>query len=175
MSAIDLDGMTLSCGGKTYRTAFEPPMSSYRDARERVVVLDKECLAVLNKSDITVKDYLPPLGLYSLEFAIISATFISYSQRWWFAKGQIVETLLGPGFAKFSWTIQPWLITGLCALHFAEAVHFANTRLRKHSVNIRTPKWWLWFFSAFIEGFFCFRRFDLLVERKHEEKAKQKH
>ena len=35
MSSLDLNGMTLSCQGKDYRIPFNPPMSSYRDARER--------------------------------------------------------------------------------------------------------------------------------------------
>lgn len=34
---ISLDSMTMTCGSRTHRIPFDPPMASYRDARERVV------------------------------------------------------------------------------------------------------------------------------------------
>ncbi|KAK3691884.1 hypothetical protein LTR37_018377 [Vermiconidia calcicola] len=172
---IDLNGMTFDCSGKTYRIPFDPPMKSYREARERVVEIDKQCLEALVKSDITVKEFVPPTGLYALEFFIVAATFFSYSQRWWFAEGALVERMLGASFARFSWTIQPWLISGMIALHSAEMVFFIQKYLRKHSVNVRTGIWWEWAATTFIEGVFAFRRFKSLVAKKQEEKQKQKH
>ena len=173
MTDIDLNGLTLSCQGKTYRVPLEPSMSSYREARERVVELDKECRKALGHSDVTVRQYVPPNStLYRVEFFIIVATFVSYSQRWWFAEGGPVEKLLGSAFAHFSWTIQPWLIAGMIALHGGEAVYFALYKLRTHSVNPRSSTWWLWTLSTFIEGQFAYRRFDDLVKSQRE---KQKH
>ncbi|KAK4548049.1 hypothetical protein LTR36_010769 [Oleoguttula mirabilis] len=175
VSGIDLNGMTLICRSKTYRIPFDPPMGSYREARERVVEMDKEALAGLGQSDITVKEFLPPTGLYALEFAIILATFLGYSQRWWFAKGQVVEQYLGSGFASFSWAIQPYLITFMLVLHAAEMAYFMQNKLKKHAVNPRTSLFWIWSATTFIEGVFAFRRFNGLVQKKREEKAKQKH
>ena len=175
MANIDLSCMTFVCGGKTYQIPLNPPMSSYRDARERAVDMDKECLHALQKSDITVKDFVPPKGIYALEFLIIATTFLSYSQRWWFARGSIVERILGTGFARFSWTIQPWLITAMVVIHGAELVYFVRNHLRKHSVNVRTLLWWQWLGTTFIEGQFAFRRFNEHVNKKREEKQKQKH
>ncbi|CAK4034270.1 related to integral membrane [Lecanosticta acicola] len=169
---VDLAGLTLSCHGKTYRIPFEPAMSSYREARERVVELDKACRAALGHSDVTVKDYAPPTGLYALEFIVISATFLGYSQRWWFAPGGPVERFLGAAFAGFSWTIQPWLLAGLFIIHGAEMLYFAARKLPKHSINIRSQLWWLWTASSFIEGQFAYMRFDKLVAIQRE---KQKH
>ena len=174
MTDINLTSMTFLCGGKTYRVPLDPPMSSFRDARERAVQMDKESLRGLQKSDITVKEYVPPNGLYALEFLIIAATFVAYSQRSWFAKGAIVERLLGQGFARFSWTIQPWLIIALIGLHGSEAIYFSRKYLARHSVNIRTLLWWQWFGSAFIEGRFAYIRFNDHVAKKREEKEKQK-
>lgn len=175
MSGIDLNGMTLACRSKTYRIPFNPPMTSYREARERVVELDKEALVGLDQSDITVKEFLPPTGLFAIEFAIICAAFLGYSQRWWFGKGEVVELYLGSSFASFSWAIQPYIISGMLFLHTLEMAYFMQYKLRKHGVNPRTSLFWKWSATTFIEGMFAFGRFNGLVQRKQEEKAKQKH
>lgn len=175
MEDIDLNGMAFVCGGKTYRLPFDPPMSTYREARERVVEMDKQCLQALGKSDITIKEFVPPTSLYLVEFMVIMATFIAYSQRWWFTKGAVVERILGHAFARFSWTIQPWLITFVVGIHVVELAYFIRNHLRRHSVNIRTALWWKWVGTTFIEGQFAYKRFNDLVSRKQEEKVKQKH
>ena len=57
ISDITLEKLTFSCAGKTYVTPFNPPMTSYREARERVVEMDKECVSALGRSDITISQY----------------------------------------------------------------------------------------------------------------------
>ncbi|OTA38830.1 hypothetical protein BTJ68_01426 [Hortaea werneckii EXF-2000] len=158
MTDIDLRSMTFACSGgrKTYSITLNPPMTSYRDARERA-------------------EFVPPTGWYAVEFAIISATFLAYSQRWWFARDAIVHQILGSGFAAFSWAIQPYLFLGMVGIHSAEMAYFVHYRLQKHSVNPRSFLFWQWMCTTFIEGMFAFRRFDGLVARKREEKEKQKH
>jgi hypothetical protein len=177
MSAVDLDGMTLRANGKDYRIPFKPQLNSYRETRERVVEMDRESIRNLNKSDITVKEFIPPTisALYAMEFLIVASTFLSYSQRWWFARGSIVERVLGPGFARFSWIIQPWLISFMLALHSAEAVYFARNQLWKHSINIRSPTFWMWVGTVFVEGQFAFKRFHDHVDKTRQEKEKRKH
>ena len=167
--------MTLICGGNSYQVPFDPPMTSYRDARERVVEMDKECCHALHKSDITVKEFAPPTGIYAIVFITIAATFLGYSQRWWFAEGGVVERILGPAFARFSWLIQPWLITAMMGIHGIEVVYFVRNHLWKHSVNARTFPFWQWVGFTFVEGQFAFNRFNNLVDKKREEKQKQKH
>ena len=175
MTDISLNSMTFACHGKSYSITLSPPMTSYRDARERAVQLDREALKGLGRSDITVKEFVPPTGLYALEFTAIALTFLAYSQRSWFAQGAIVDRVLGSGFAKFSWVIQPWLLLGMVAIHSAEMAYLMQYRLVKHSVNPRTFLFWQWAGTTFIEGVFAFRRFDALVAREREEKEKQKH
>ncbi|KAM3418823.1 hypothetical protein BST61_g4787 [Cercospora zeina] len=114
---VDLNALSLSCHGATVRVPFEPPMNSLREARERVVKLDRECRQALAQSDVTVKAYVPPAGAHALPFLGILVTFVAYSQRWWFEKGQFVEQLLGTSFAKLSWSIQPWLLISVAAIH----------------------------------------------------------
>ena len=176
MTAVDLNGMSFTCGNsQVYRIPFEPPMSSYREARERAVAMDKESLEGLDKSDITVKEFVPPRGLWILEPLIVAAAFAAYSQRWWFGHGQVVEQYLGSSFAAFCWTIQPWLIFAMLAIHCTEAFWMASKYLRKHSVNVREVIWWQWVFCGFIEGIPSFLRFQEVVRRKRTEKEKQKH
>lgn len=175
MTDVTLDSMHFECGGKTYEIPLKPPMSSYRDARERAVQMDKESLQGLGRSDITVKEFVPPTGLYALEFIIIASTFLAYSQRWWFGRGEVVERVLGSGFARFSYSIQPYLISAMASTHAAELVYFIRNKLSRHSVNPRTCAWWLWVGFTFIEGQFAFKRFDDQVSKKRDEKEKQKH
>lgn len=167
--------MTFIADSKAYLIPFEPPLESYRDARERVVAMDKECLAGLGRSDVTVNEFLWPKGVYALELAIVVATFLGFSQCWWFAPGQVVESVLGQTFARFGWLIQPWLLGGLFLIHGAELAWFVPARLKKHSVNVRTGVFWLWAIAEFFGGVFCSTRFDALVAKKRAAKEKQQH
>ena len=155
---ISLEELVFQCGGETYRTRMEPAMTSYREARERVVQMDKDCLAGLNRSDITVKEYIPPSGLYLMSFIIISTTFLAFSSRSNFKAGGLLATILPSAFARFCWTIQPFVLYPMLVIHSLEAYHMATGRLRKHSVNMQTGVWWQWLGSTFIEGFGSFRR-----------------
>lgn len=175
MTDVDLSGMTFTCGGKTQRIPFDPPLKSYREVRERVVEMDKECVDALGRSDVTINEFVPPTGLYLVIFLVVIATCVAYSQRWWFAQGGIVEHVLGSGFASFSWYLQPWLISGMLLLHSAELAFYIPHHLRKHSMNPRSSVWWLWVGTFFVEGVFASMRFRTLVERKREEKRRQKH
>ncbi|KAK5723875.1 hypothetical protein LTR17_013804 [Elasticomyces elasticus] len=175
MTDITLSNMSFECGGKTYNIPLKPPMDSYRDARERAVQMDKESLQGLGRSDITITEFLPAKGASALMFAIICATFLGYSQRWWFGRGQIVEQLLGPSFARFSHTIQPYLITFLLVVHTSEMLYTALYKLPSHSVNPRSLLFWKWTGTTFIEGVQAFGRFNGLVKAKQDKKAKEKH
>lgn len=137
--------------------------------------MDKECLEALGRSDITVRDFVAPTGLYALVSTIIATTFVCYSQRRWFEQDGLVEHLLGQRFAAFSWTIQPTLFYGMIAIHGAELAYFIPNYLQKHSVNVRSTLFWKWAFFVFVEGQLAYKRFNDLVQRKTEEKQKQKH
>ncbi|KAK3633839.1 hypothetical protein LTR56_015630 [Elasticomyces elasticus] len=175
MTDITLSNMAFECGGKTYNIPLKPPMDSYRDARERAVQMDKESLQGLGRSDITITEFLPAKGAFAVMFAIICATFVGYSQRWWFGKEQIVELVLGSAFARFSFTIQPYLITFLLVVHTSEMLYMALYKLPSHSVNPRSLLFWKWTATTFIEGVQAFGRFNGLVKAKQDKKAKEKH
>lgn len=133
-------------------------MTSYREARERVVEMDKECLAGLGRSDITVTKYISPHGAYLVSFVVISITFIAYSTRANFEDGGYLAAIVPSVFARFSRTIQPFVFYPMLAIHSAEAYHMARGRLAKHSVNVRSKVWWQWLGTTFIEGVGSFSR-----------------
>lgn len=149
----------MQCESRTYRKPFEPPMTSYREARERVVEWDKECVSGLNRSDITVKEFLPPSGAYSIVFAVVSATFVAFCRRSNFVPGGLISRFVPEIFVHFCWTIQPILFYSMLVIHVVEAAHMATGRLRKHCVNPRTAVFWKWVGTTFIEGFGAFKRF----------------
>lgn len=175
VSDIDLSGLTLVCGNQTHRVPFDPPMASYRDARARVVEMDQACVTALGRSDISIAEFLPPTGVAAVPFAVCLATMLGYSQRWWFGRGEVVERVLGAGFARFGWTIQPWLIGFMVVVHGFEALYATTGKLSRHSVSPRSWPYWLWAADVFVEGVFAMKRFDKLVAQKREAKEKQKH
>ncbi|KAK4985851.1 hypothetical protein LTR66_008049 [Elasticomyces elasticus] len=174
ISGITLSDLELRCRGSTYKIPFDPPMQSYREARERVVKMDQDAVAALGRSDLTVKEFLPPYGLYAVVFVVVLTTFIAFSTRSNFAPGSVLGRFV-PRFASFCWTVQPFVLYFMLFMHTAEATTMARGRLRKHSVNVRTGAWWKWVGSTFIEGVWAFRRFDEMIKQKRIEKEKQKH
>lgn len=179
MTAMDLHGMTFRTShgsGKTYHIPFTPPLESYASARPRVVAMDQESLAALHRSPITIATFPRPGGVHALALLVCTATFLSFSQRWWFASPSgLVASFLGQGFARFAWKIQPWVLWGMVVIHAAELAWFVPARLRRHSVNPAGRVFWLWCVAEFLCGVFCTREFDALVERERVKKEGQKH
>ncbi|KAI4719280.1 hypothetical protein E4T48_04450 [Aureobasidium sp. EXF-10727] len=175
ISDISLEYIAFECAGLNYRTALEPPMTSFREARERLVQMDKECVEALGRSDITVKEFLAPTGVYLVSFIVISATFVAFRSRGNFEAGSAIAAVVPGAFARFCWTIQPFIWYGMLSIHSLETWHMARGRLRKHNVNIRSRVWWSWMATTFIEGVGAYNRFDKMVKEKRAEKDKQKH
>ena len=161
-----------------------PPLSSFSDARERMVAMHNEALAGLDLSDVIVTEYRPPkTPLHVFIFAICLGTWISFCYRpnllptapitpiyaFWSLGGS------WPALASFMHYIQPLPITAMIVIHTAEAVHLARTRLRKHRVPTGSRLWWSWVISSFIEGLGAFQRFDAIVRSREEEKKHKKH
>lgn len=153
-----LEYIAFECAGMKYRTALDPPMTSFRDARERLVQMDRECLKALDRSDITIKEYLAPTGWYLALFILVSTVFVAFRTRGNFEAGSIIAAIVPGSFARFCWTIQPFIWYGMLAIHGAETYHMSNGRLKKHNVNIRSQVWWLWMGTTFIEGVGAYNR-----------------
>lgn len=180
LTDITFSSLTIvsSEGGKPYRIHIKPEMTSWSEARPRVVALDAEAVSGLNRSNITVKRYVPPYGFMTAIFIACACTFLAFSRRANFEPRSLLYDLLLayiPRFADFCWKIQPLLFLPMILLHTIEAQHMARTRLAKHSVPIISQLYWTWVASTFVEGFGAFKRFDDVVKEEERKKANAKH
>jgi len=164
---MTLNSVTVRSNSKRYVIPLEPPMDSWRDARERLVRMDKDAIQALGRSDITVKEYRRPRGFHAVVFVACALTFAAFCRMSNFLPGSyLYEVVLKhfPGFASFCAKIQPILFYTMFAVHAGEAITMAKTRLRKHSVPVASRLWWTWVLSTLIEGVGAFQRFDAIVK-----------
>jgi hypothetical protein len=160
-----------------------PPMSSFSEARERLVAMHNESLAGLGMSEIAVTRYQPPSSpLHLFVFALSLWSWLSFSYRPNLLPTAPVKAIYDfwsvggywPGLASLSYFLQPFTISIMLVIHISEAVYLARTRLRKHQVKTGSRVWWSWVMSNFIEGAGALQRFDAIVQDKEEEKKKRK-
>ena len=182
LTAIALDSMAISASllpfsSTSYPIKFEPPLSSWAEARARLVEMDGESCRGSGCSDVTVKRYAPPKGFLVVNFALFAWAWISFPSRSNFLAGSLYHNILFkhmPGFARFCHTIQPFIVFLLVA-HIGEAIYLARIRMEKHTVPMFSLLWWKWFISIAIEGFPGLLRFNAAVEEEKLKKERQKH
>ncbi|MCJ1280831.1 hypothetical protein MMC26_000148 [Xylographa opegraphella] len=176
---ITFNSMTITSGkGCRYVIPVDPPLTSWSEARSRVVAMDAECIDGLKRSNITVKKYKRPKGVWIIAPFLVAGTMTAFSKRSNFEPGSFLYDYLlksVPDFAKFCHTIQPYLLPGVIMIHTTEAAHMASSRLDKHSVPRFGALWWKWVISTFFEGIDAFKRFDRIVADQEDLKAKLKH
>lgn len=179
LSDITFSSLTILSSNKIPHTiSIKPPMTAWSEARPRVVAMDAEATAALQKSSITVKRYKEPRGWMMAMMVAVCVTFVVFSRRSNFRPGNILyDTLLGyvPMFAGFCWKIQPVVIFPMVVIHTAEVIYMQTSRLEKHTVKMFSLVWWKWLVSAFAEGFSSFWRFDEVVREEEAKKAAAKH
>ncbi|ORY06237.1 integral membrane protein-like protein [Clohesyomyces aquaticus] len=179
MTDISLDKMKFAFGDNKVAVPFDPPMKTFREARERLVQMDKDAVKALRRSDITVKIFIPPYAhLHHLfNFSLCLVTFACFSKPSNFTPGSFLYDLLlyrVPSFASFCLKIQPTLITIMLAIHIVEAAVMVK-KMEKHSVVPLSGLWWSWVGSCFIEGFTAFNRLNGMVAQKKKEKEAKSH
>ena len=168
----------LSSNGTPHTIPIKPTMTSWSEARPRVVAMDGEAVAGLGASDITVKKYKPPRGFMTVVFVLCALTLISFSRRANFEPGSLLHaTLLKnvPSFANFCRTYQPAVFGFLIVVHGGETVWMVKSRLEKHTVRVFSRIWWIWVLSSFVEGVGSFVRFDECVTEEKTKKEGVKH
>ncbi|GME41615.1 hypothetical protein GTA08_BOTSDO00509 [Neofusicoccum parvum] len=174
---MNLGSMSVDAAGKKYTVPLEPPMQSWREARERLVQMDKDALAALGRSDITVKQYTRPRGAHAVVFAVCALTYVLVSRRANALPGSFIYDHVlkhAPGFAAFTAQVQPIVLALMVGIHVVESSVMAR-RLQRHNVALLSGLWWKWVASCFIEGFGALQRVDALVQEGRREKDKQKH
>ena len=176
---ISFDSMTVLSSNRTPHTIpIKPAMTSWSEARPRVVAMDGEAVAGLGASDITVKRYKRPRGFMTVVFVVCLLTHISFCRRANFEPGSILyDTLFDyvPSFANFCWTIQPLMFWLLVLVHGGETVWMVKSRLEKHTVRVFSRVWWMWVLSCAVEGIGSFVRFDECVRKEKAKKEGMKH
>ncbi|KAL9132074.1 MAG: hypothetical protein Q9217_000110 [Psora testacea] len=172
-------GLGFGKGTTTYHIPITPPMESWADARLRTAAMDHAAMDALARSRITIKVYREPYGFMALVMSAVIMTFVCFANRGNFLPGSLFYDVLRlhavPGFARFCYAIQPYLMALMVGIHLGEAMWMARTRLRRHSVPTGGRLWWTWVLSTFLEGVGSFVRFDGLVREEEEKLAKAKH
>jgi hypothetical protein len=179
MTDISLDQMKFSCNGQQHIVAFDPPMKSLREARERVVQMDKEALKVLGRDDIAITRYIPPyvkLGhLWNFTQCLLSYIFLPWPSN--FKPGSVLYESLFYIFPTVSSYIAQisWIVFAIMLpIHIFETALMIK-KLAKHSLTPFDTMWWPWTASCFVEGITSFWRLDGLIEEKRKEKEAKKH
>lgn len=179
LSDITFDHLVISTyPGSAHIVPIHPSMTSWSEARHRVVAMDAEAVAGLNRSNITVKKYVKPSGPVIL-FACFTLTVLGvFSRRENFQPGSLVYDgilVYAPGFARFCLQVRPLVLFMIISIHSAEALYFHTSKLRKHTVPTFSAPWWKWMVSALVEGFPAFIRFNRIVEEEERRRANAKH
>ena len=156
-------------------------MKALREARERLVQLDKDALQVLGRSDITITDYLPPwapgLSTHLFNFTICLLTWIAFSRKANFQPGSYLHDSLFtsfPQFSEFCSANQPVILPSMFVIHAIETFFMAK-KLNRHGLTPFHGIWWAWMLSTFNEGWTSFYRANSLIEQKRQEKEAKKH
>lgn len=179
MTDISIAEMKFSCNGQQITLPFDPPLKSLREARERVVQLDKDALQILGRSDISITKYIPPYVHFGhlFNFTQCFLCYIFLPQPSQFKPGSLLyDNLLYmiPSFAGFVAQIG-WIVFAIMLpIHLTEMVVMAK-KLAKHGLTPLDVLWWPWVGSAFVEGITSFWRLDGLIEEKRKEKEAKKH
>lgn len=179
MVDINLNQMVFSCGGEQAVVAFDPPMKALREARERVVQLDKEALQILGRSDIPITKFVPAyahLGhLWNFTQCVLAFVLLPRPQNW--EPGSFLydnALYLIPWFASFVAHVGWIVFAMMLPLHAVEGVMMAR-KLARHGCTFLDAVWWKWVGTCFVEGITSFWRLDALIEEKRLEKEAKKH
>ncbi|KAF2689067.1 integral membrane protein-like protein [Lentithecium fluviatile CBS 122367] len=179
MTDITVEDMKFDCGGQQHVIPFDPPMQSLREARDRVVQLDKEALQMLHRSDVTATRYIPPYANPGHLFSFVQCflVYVTFFRAANFQPGSLLyDNLLStfPRFASFCVTIQPFLFPTMIGIHALET-GIMIAKLDRHGLTPFDGLWWAWVGSCFVEGVTSFWRLDGVIERRRKEKEAKKH
>jgi Protein of unknown function (DUF2470) len=189
LDTFTLDHMTIKSSFGRSHIPLTPPLTSYAEARQRMVDMNAEALTGLGFSSTKIEEYVPPQKLWQLFiFGLCLVCFVSFSPvgspdlgpnashsrvnllyMFWSFGGLV------PELSYFAHDVAMYVFVLMLVVHGSEAGWMAYSRLRRHRVSVGTLVWWQWVLSCSIEGFGSFLRFDQLVNEKVEEEQKKKH
>jgi hypothetical protein len=179
MTDVNLNAMQFQYAGKQATIPFDPPLKSLREARERLVQIDKDSTQSLGRSDIRITQFIPcyvKLG-HLLNFSQCMLTYLLLPRAANFKPGSLLfDNLLYrfPAFANFVLAVRLYIVVVMVGIHVFESGLMIK-KLRKHGVTPFERVWWMWVGTSFVEGITSFWRFDGLVAEKRKEKEAKKH
>jgi len=150
----------------------EPPMKSYRDARERMASMAKEACAAYGVSEYVINKYSNPpfVSIFvacSFLFSLYAfASPENFAKGHWIRKYGLLNIALFADFLeKYSKQVGVFLV----ALHLGEVAIFWRTRIWKYHMKSKRARA-LWSVDCFLEGFGAFKRFDDMVVKAKNHK-----
>lgn len=171
---LTLSSLTLKANGTRYSVPIDPPMTSFNEARGRLVALHKDSLQKLGRPEVTLTEYRAPRGHQVVIFALCAFTYVSCFSRENLLPGSFVYENLGykflPDFAHFVYNIQPLLFPAILGIHIFESALLAILKLKPHGVPFLSGLWFAWVASCMVEGFGTFQRINRIVKDKSEKK-----
>lgn len=154
-------------------------MTSWAEARPRVVEMDRISREALGISDIQITEYEPPTSfLHVLIAGLCLYTAVIFSTMSYITPGTFFyDSILPyfPGGPEFFLWLAKTIAVPVMVIHVAEASLLDMSRLRKYGVERGSGLWFMWMGSCFIEGYGCFQRIDKTVKRKKREAEKAQH
>ena len=167
-----------SSPGILHRVPVQPAMSTWADARPRVVAMDHECVEAMGVSNITVKTYVKPYGFMLFMIVLATSVAIVFARRANLEPGSLLYDCFlqyFPPLANLCLLLQPGMTPFIVIVHLIETIWLARTRLSKHSVPLGSGLWWEWALDCFLGGGGAIYRFDQVVQQEEIRRANAKH
>ncbi|KAF1817629.1 integral membrane protein-like protein [Eremomyces bilateralis CBS 781.70] len=179
LTDITTTHLTIQCGTHTYPIPLTPPLGSLSEARPRLVAMNRTATDHLGHSAVTVKQWVPPLGVYAATFLMCVLGFFVLSRDAHMAPGSwAYEYGLKYGGDAFTGWLRRYRGVGfglMLAIHATEAMVMARGKMVRHAVPVGSGLWWKWVGGTFVDGVCSFHRFDALVARREKEMGKKGH
>ncbi|OPB39293.1 hypothetical protein A0O28_0049990 [Trichoderma guizhouense] len=176
---MNLAGMTIKTrNGSSYNVPFSPPLSSWAEARPRVIAMDVTAREALGISDIYLTEWARPRGFDWIPLGGVVFYYICYAGLPLVAPGTgLWETLrvVFPGGPEwFLWIVKSifWIVFGI---HTVEVYLLDKWKLQKHGVPRFSWVWWKWAGNIFVEGVTTWKRLDSIIAAKRAQKEEKKH
>jgi hypothetical protein len=174
---LDFNSMTIKTSNNTYVVPFHPALSSWADARPRIIAMDETAREALGLSNIYITEYVMQRGFDYIPFVGVVFYFVCAAGLPWVVPGsapwEVLKVVFPGGPEWFRWVVNAifWPVMGI---HLVESWLLDRWRLQKHGVARWSLLWWKWETANFFEGLTVWKRLDgLVAEKKAEKEAKK--
>lgn len=178
LTDITFDHLLISTGNASHTIPIHPSMTSWSDARPRVVAMDAEAVAGLKRPNVTLKRYELPSAVEAIAGVVVVILIALFSRKANFHPGSLLYDNVFcyvPALAHGLLTLRFPVLTFLAVSHPIEAWCMMFVVLRKYSVPMFSAVWWKWTLSIFVLGFGEFSRIDRMAKADEKAKLNAKH